>query len=318
MRFAYIADVPWWAIARHGQGLVDHHRTEHSWELFYVSEDSGERHIRNQDLDIFDAVVYGGLSIWWMSRESGWVPSSGNVIAVTMASFRDARGMSVSNVETGEEVDLSYCLEDLRVRAIVINDRRMAPHVMRYELPVIHHPDRVDLEVFRPMPELWPSSGPLRIGWAGSDAHWKSVKHLEEIVDAVKRNPCADLVLQRREVEGLKSPEEMCRWYNGLDLYVCANDELTPTPVPILEAVACSTPVLTTRCGELWVALQAADSESVEDSPAVVARSLKRTRNREYLEGVRGDMPVVARAFSWQYSGEGELFTRTMEELCRH
>lgn len=328
MRFLYVADTPWWAISRHAFGLKRYDDSK-SWDVAHCSSDPDTRestHLDRADFSRYDLVVFGCLPIWWMMKDR--LAKMRCPILVTMASFRDARGMTCANAATGEELDISGTLRDSRIAGIVINDSRMTEFVVRHELPIIFHPDRVDTDFFYPVEKdqrrhrVFHSKA--LIGWAGSTHHWQDQKHLELIEQICEANKDeVELVLQRREVEGLKNQDEMVRWYHSLDAYICMNDELTPNPVPVLEALACGLPVFTTACGDLaplieylgyrlWGEPAKEDAEILRD---VV--SIWNSLHQAYAKDSNQAHQFALNVLSWASTGEADRFTRICEEVAR-
>ena len=240
-RLAYVADTPDWCISRDGQGLVSHGETaDGAWRLFHTTEGM-------EALEDADFALFGSLPIFYECLLAGALLPKG-LNAVTFASFRDS-ALAVLMPDGAITVDLP--LEHLS--AIVINDRRMYPAAVKHGLPVIYHPDRVDMQIFQPKWHRRPKSGPLRIGWAGSASAWGNVKHLDALERVAPEHAGAiEFVRQDASRDPLKGQHEMIKWYNGLDAYICLNDELTPTPVGVLEAMACAIPIITTKCGEAY------------------------------------------------------------------
>jgi len=237
MRFAFIADVPGWALHRQGMGLVKYGGVDgHTWDLYHVAP------TMDFDKDIlegYDAVRIGAGPLLRTALDNGWLPSLPEII-VSLASFRDeeiARSSLrlVSNVLSG----------------IVTVDQRLLVGAAYHRCPSFWLADGTDHEVFYPEPELCPTYGPLRVGWAGSISSWPGIKHPGRIEKACKVAGM-EFVRQDRELDGLKDEDEMRRWFNSLDVYCVANEEDTPTPVPWLEAAACGVAVMGTRCGDLW------------------------------------------------------------------
>ena len=92
----------------------------------------------------------------------------------------------------------------------------------------------------------------IRIGWVGN-SKWQ-VRDLKGINTVIK--PAIDqLIGEGYNVELVTSDrnermiphEKMPGYYNQIDLYVCAS-LCEGTPNPVLEAMACGVPVISTRC----------------------------------------------------------------------
>lgn len=127
-------------------------------------------------------------------------------------------------------------------------------------------PDGVDLSLFYPK-SLWRlediSSRTLRVGWVGN-SKW-AVNDLKGL-DGVIRPAIETLQKEGRAIEFVTSDrnekmiphEKMPDFYNSIDVYVCASLH-EGTPNPVLEAMACGLPVVSTDVGlvpELFGPLQ--------------------------------------------------------------
>lgn len=318
MHFCYVADVRWWSLHRNGTGLVRYHNTEHSWDVVHVEEPN---EVKPGQLEAYDLLVYGSVPAYQFAVRTGRAPRNVPSV-VTCASFRDARLRVLKSAETGEELDVSPMLQGYNVVAFAINDRRMQPFVLgaKADIPYVYHPDHIDPEVFYPQPHI-SKTDKIRVGWAGSEKHWMGIKHVTRIQEAADRIEGIELVLQRREVEGCKTAEEMCDWYAGLDLYISANEELTPNPVPILESLVCGVPVLTTRCGEVWPFVSALEpsfilkNNSVKEIHRGLSFAVRVGKTKLDRLGRRLGR-VASEQITWR-DGAAELFTRNMEALCQ-
>ncbi len=116
--------------------------------------------------------------------------------------------------------------------------------------------DGVDLDLFRPIrsDRLLDTDRTIRVGWAGNSTWGSGTDHkgLETIIKPL---------LARLAGEGLDVRGDFCdrnvawtprelmpSYYNRIDVYVCASlNEGTPNPV--LEAMACGLPILSTDVG---------------------------------------------------------------------
>jgi hypothetical protein len=256
MRLAFLYDHPEWCIRRTADALVKYGAVDgHSWTAFAA--------VPGVSFRGFDAIRVGGVPLlrWaWGFTDISTFP----VLHVfpTVASFFD-----LDQSEFGHRDWV--VTHKSRWQGLVLNDSRQAKHASDIGLPLIYSKDRTDPEIFHPMPELRPTDGPLRIGWAGSTTSWKNVKHVDAIVEACGRVLGVTFVRQDRDKDGWLDQAGMVRWLNSIDIYVSLNDEFTCTPVPQLEAVGCYTPCITTKCGELWPWLQVAEPEFILNGTGV-------------------------------------------------
>lgn len=309
MKLCMVTDQKGWCFERTARALVKYHNTRHTWSWAQAVGDDG-RELNHLE----EAALYrvGGLYLvpWLLSRG---LPSKspGQTLVATVASFADL-GDPLAAIERGLLPSIA---------AFLVNDLRQEEGVIHLGLPIIYSPDRADQEVFFPKLDLRPPSGPLRVGWAGSEFYWPGVKHVDLIAEACERVKGVKFVRQDREKEGLKGPAEMCSWINSLDVYVAANEERSCTPVTQLEAVACGVPVLTTRCGELWRVVESFEPGWIIERPTakdiavalelVVSTGRKRLRDKGLDFWVRYAKHWV----TWE-CGEAERVTRVFERLA--
>lgn len=306
MKFAYIADFSWWCLHRDGMGLVKYGSTEESsWDLLHFYEHECEP----SRLESYDLVRLGSLPLYYEFERRGLIDSCRGAIVVTLASFRDA---VLRVLDEGIEKECYPKSAD----AIVYNDNRMAPGLMALGLPMLYAPDKADAGVFRPDPSRRPHDGPLRVGWCGSEASWQGQKNVGMLVEAAESVSGIELVMQRREVEGIKGEAEMVEWYNGLDAYITVNIPETCTPVPVLESALCGVPSISTLCGEAWHMAAVQIPTLSEDSIVKALTQIKRL-GRQRLRIFGSDLAKwSARVWSWR-CGEAARVTHAMEALCR-
>jgi glycosyltransferase involved in cell wall biosynthesis len=233
-----------WCYERTADGLIKYHATDHTWQKLCAVEPSGS-HLRR--CPPFDAYRVGGIPLFlWYLNNVNFMLDARAPFFPTVSSFMDLNDEFMDQIDA---LTLEY------VGGIIFNDKRMAgPLRQRFpDTSRFYAPDYVDPDVFHPKPELRPVDGPIRVGWAGSEAWWGTQKHVAAIERAIAHyGDGVEFVRQDREKDGQKNQHEMCDWLNGLDAYISLNDPRTCTPVTQLEAVACGVPVLTTMCGELW------------------------------------------------------------------
>lgn len=309
MRFAFLADVPGWAFCRTGQALEKYGQApEHSWVTHYAQP----RDFEMSDIESYDLVRVGGLPLFVMLVNHELIPLTPRKYVPTIASFWD------------ESFHLKR-LRELRylIAAIIVNDLRLAPGALSLDRPVIYAPDNVDPAIFSPTVDAHELRAvrmrqglPLRVGWAGSEHYWAGIKHVDQIAEACRRTGC-EFVRQDREKDGQKTAEEMADWYQGIDVYVAFNEERTCTPVPVLEALSCGVPVITTRCGDIWHMIAQSRAGLVLESPDMqhleaALRAVRAQRARGESLWVNSDLQSY---LQWPTSGLATAATATMTAL---
>lgn len=270
MKFVMVADTPGWCFDRTAQGMIKYHGTEHEWDVVYSFSKNWPRGGVLKALPDADIYRVGGLPLLNWMETHGLLKGRRQQFVPTFASF----------------MDIDRCHELLAgkmhyVAAFIINDQRMIDVAIQLGRPIIYSPDRCDHGIFKPMLGKRPKSGPLRVGWAGSERYWHGVKHVDAIEQACKEVGDIEFVRQDREKDDWKSAQEMADWFNGLDLYMSANMSRTCTPVPTLEAMSCGVPVFTTRCGELWRVIHSTHPSWIIQKPDMrsVQEALERAVN---------------------------------------
>jgi hypothetical protein len=311
-RFAFCIDREGWCFERTADSLKKFSRADSTWDKICAIDPQGQM-LKEFD-PTYDLYRFGGVPLlkWFVEHDIITKPRHNRRCIPTFASFREATYTEFS-IFLHENIDL--------LAGVVVNDRRMFPHVMQYGVPVIYSPDCVDYMVFKPKHALQPPPElPLRVGWAGSIKAWGGIKHQAEIQQACDELDGVEFVRQDRELDGPKNQAEMCDWFNGLHVYISANDIDTCTPVPQIESIACGTLPVTTKCGERWDLIAGVDKRLIlqDTSISEIKRALSYCRD-SISEVSNWGMTLRRRHFenviSWQ-CGEATLSTEAMEALA--
>ncbi len=111
-------------------------------------------------------------------------------------------------------------------------------------VPIIVCEDGVECNEFKV--SLHPAQ--FTIGWNGNSSHgWGGIKGLDLIKEACNMTK-TNLVISDTSGNNVIPRQEMPAWYEGISAYVCASIA-EGTPCPVLEAMSCGRPVITTRVG---------------------------------------------------------------------
>ena len=148
-----------------------------------------------------------------------------------------------------------------KVTAYSVSSRRLDNlyrSIHNFPAPIAILEDGVDLSLFKPfkLERFDTLNGrEITIGWAGN-SQWASDTEdfkgvrtiLEPAIDELKkRGWLVTLQLADRKQEWM-AHHEMPQFYNSIDLYVCTS-KMEGTPNPILEAMACGVPIISTDVG---------------------------------------------------------------------
>lgn len=164
-------------------------------------------------------------------------------------------------------------------------------HIDGYPPPAAVLPDGVDLDLFMRTNSARfddVASRPLVVGWAGNSAWPKTgeedAKGLRTIIrpalEVLSREGIVTVENFADRQHGLRPLAEMPDYYGSIDVYVCAS-ETEGTPNPVLEAMACGVPVISTDVGIVREVFGPLQTELIlpERSVDAMAAALRRLHN---------------------------------------
>ena len=136
--------------------------------------------------------------------------------------------------------------------------RRIYESIPAYPPPSAVLPDGVDLSLFKPANlERFDTIGsrPVRIGWVGHSGWAATIEDFKGVntilVPAIEELRAEGLALEMQfadRKERYLPHSKMPDYYAGIDILVCTS-KIEGTPNPVLEAMACGVPVITTDVG---------------------------------------------------------------------
>lgn len=186
-------------------------------------------------------------------------------------------------------------------------------------------PDGVDLNFFKPPPHRIFGTGELRVGWVGNSkwAHERGsdFKGLRTVLEPAIAELQAEgipvrLVTADRSVK-ITPMAQMPDYYGSIDVLVCAS-AMEGTPNPVLEAMACGVPIVTTAVGIVSEALGAQQSEFILGDRSIksMKAALRRLHsNRELLPLLSGENLTSIQAWDWRAKARdfGPFFRTAIE-----
>ena len=174
---------------------------------------------------------------------------------------------------------------------------------------IIH--DGVDLNLYAPNNlSRYDNLENITIGWVGNSKFVDSdndsdLKGLRTIINpAIEelKNEGYDLDLKIADRNnGMIQQEDMPDYYNSIDLYVCAS-KTEGTPLPILEAMACGIPIISTDVGIVKECFGKEQSEFIlnERSKEALKEKIKELyNNKSRLKELSNENLEQVKQFSW-------------------
>lgn len=138
--------------------------------------------------------------------------------------------------------------------ALCVN-RALADYAYKLGCKSAFTPAGVDCEVFSPSrnPKRR-RGGPLIVGWCGQcEAGIPNVKGYDYVLSPLMKRlegQGIEFRLNTRTVHRAMPTDQMVDWYRSLDVFLCTSVS-EGTPMPVLEAMACGIPVVSTSVGDV-------------------------------------------------------------------
>lgn len=178
--------------------------------------------------------------------------------------------------------------------------------------------DGVDLELFQPArTSRFEESRELVVGWAGNSNWCRDSAYDPKGFHTILKPALDILTKEGMRVRGnfadasvKRIPRaEMGAFYSTLDVYVCTS-EIEGTPNPVLEAMACGVPIVSTDVGIVPQVFGPRQREFIlkERTPSALAAALKRLAlNRSVLTGLSEENLAQIKSWSWRHKMNGWL-----------
>ncbi|MGL4346334.1 MAG: glycosyltransferase [Cellulosilyticaceae bacterium] len=264
-KIALVVDVPNWAFHHIAQQIQRHLSNDFEIKVIFASELSSI-------WDLFPEVMNYDLIHFF------WRPHLLELLSPNAYKYLASRGITKQDyLNLLKKVKLSTAVYDhLYLESRELQKYQPAFHIVSgyyvssnklyniyNALPRCPHPvctihDGIDLSVFSPshLERLdCSSSDPLIIGWAGN-SNWNSPSAGSKGVHTILKPAVAELQQEGYAITLLladsqgnrRHHSEMPSFYNQLHVYVCTSST-EGTPNPVLEAMACGVPIISTNVG---------------------------------------------------------------------
>jgi hypothetical protein len=276
-RVALIADMPDWAFHKIARQITPHLRPQYDCHIFF-HQDYDKEHRRNAPKDwrqLFEELRAGHFDLvhfFWRDavlkflralasdpdiRTAAGVEEFLAVVPLT-SSVYDHGGLDVESLLSRRQL-FDTVVSGYVVSSVALDREYRALSVLPVPDAVVE--DGVDVHLFqgRNPGRLARPGRDLVVGWAG-DSTWTDGtqgldhKGLHTIIKPAIAQLQAEGFPARGHFQDRNERwlpyEKMPDYYNTLDVYVCASLH-EGTPNPVLEAMACGVPVISTRVGVL-------------------------------------------------------------------
>ncbi|GJD86285.1 GTP 3',8-cyclase [Methylobacterium haplocladii] len=215
----------------------------------------------------------------------------------------------------GEEAELMAEALNRHATAYTVSSDRLALSYARHEHfrpPAATIPDGVDPELFYPknlarFDEL--PDRALRVGWVGN-SHWMRERDSKGVhtilipaIAALRMEGLAIELDLADRAAGFIPHAQMVDYYARLDVLVCTS-EVEGTPNPVLEALACGVPIVSTDVGVVPDALGPLQQDfilSERSVPALTAALGNLARRPELFRQLSQENLRQSAAWTWQH-----------------
>ena len=326
-RIALVSDVRGWAFHNIAVSMKKHLGDRYDFDIYYLNESFPDLGSVAKDLftasyDLIHFLSREGLPLLFTHlwrRKEGVTDEilTGFISTPFTFSIYSHSQLTPSDLDHTRVIfnylAKGYTVSSVRLDCVYRSLKNFAPPTMVIE-------DGVDPSLFFPrdLERLADNDRQLMIGWAGNSTwglHVDGLDHkglrtlIKPVIASLQREGLSVAGHFSDSSEGHTEYREMVHYYNGLDIYVCASD-MEGTPNPVLEAMACGLPIVSTDVGivpELFGPLQ---QEFVVQERSVAAirdkvrvlltdSALRQALSKENLERV-ADWTRQAESRKWQ------------------
>lgn len=234
------------------------------------------------------------------------------------------------NYLNDDEIDLTKNILE-QVKYYTVSSKKLYDIYkdLNYRLPTMEITDGVDTALFRPynLERFKEIQGrTLKIGWVGNSSWFSKDMNDHKGIHTIIKPAVEELKAEGYNVE-LKlvdkqekfiPHDDMAEFYKEIDIYVCASlNEGTPNPV--LEAMACGVPVISTDVGIVKEAFGAKQQEYIlkDREKETLKEAIKKLiANKKVLEELSKENLERIQKWNWESKTEQfrEFYSHIIEE----
>ncbi|PKL89863.1 MAG: hypothetical protein CVV23_03305 [Ignavibacteriae bacterium HGW-Ignavibacteriae-2] len=235
-----IPDFPNWALDKNAKDLIKYNKSSLQLDICYYKdfEKNWKKYYNEYDL-LFP--MY--LGSYFSSLKKG-IPTDKTITGIRSFHRWDEHKAQPPGYNKRPPRKI---ISNLKKALLVNTHCKKLWYIFAEYVHIIHTKYTCDLEMF--YPENKKQNEKVVIGWAGSLTNHPNKRGFHEFIKPIcEEIPGVELKLQIKEENFITDDNLMRKFYNSLDIYICAS-RTEGTPRPVIEAAACGVPVISTDVG---------------------------------------------------------------------